>query len=400
MSASRSASERLGTLAACALAIMGGVAVAARAETPSVRVGAIELSPTGLLQVDGGDVFDRAGRDSQGAGMNARRARLGGIMTLDNVLKAGVIWDFGRPPGKQSSLYQADLAYAGPLPIVARAGVFKAPFTLEYAQGAGDTLFLERATINTLVVGLVAGGGRVGGQLGGAGDRWFASAFLTGGKTGSGARSEQRAVLGRVAGLVVKTDSVSVHLGASGAWLYQVARAGDGSRTLSLSDQPEIQLTQAPASLNSGAIPAHGARLGGIEAGLTWNRVWLQAEGYAITVEGSRGAGRSPTSSGGYMQASYTLLGAPRGWSPSLAAWGSPSPDGAWGAVEVGARFSYADLQGLVARGGRQIVSAVSLSWYPVKPLRFLAEYGHGRVEGGAMPRSLDFLAARAQLAF
>ncbi|RYY14127.1 MAG: hypothetical protein EON55_09010, partial [Alphaproteobacteria bacterium] len=88
------------------------------------------MSPTALLQVDGGDVFDRAGRDSQGAGMNARRGWLGGIMTLDNVLKAGVIWDFGSPPGKRSSLYQADLAYAGPLPIVARAGVSKAPFTL------------------------------------------------------------------------------------------------------------------------------------------------------------------------------------------------------------------------------------------------------------------------------
>jgi len=48
-----------------------------------------------------------------------------------------------------------------------------------------------------------------------------------------------------------------------------VARAGNGSRTLCLSEQPKIQLDVASASLISGAIPATGARLGGVEPGMS-----------------------------------------------------------------------------------------------------------------------------------
>lgn len=400
MSASRSASSvgagrRAGPAGIGLVAVLLGTAAPGWADTPSVRVGALELTPIALVQLDGGSTFN----EGQGTGVNLRRGRVGGSAKLAEDVKASVIWDFGGPPGRHSSLHQADIAYSGPLPLAARAGVFKAPFTLEYAQGAGDILFLERASIATLVTGLVAGGGRVGGQLGGTGERWFASVFLTGGKTGSGARSDQRAVLGRAAGLVVQTDSVSVHLGASGAWLYQVARAGDGSRTLRLSDQPEIQLDMAPASLTSGAVPATGARLGGVEAGMSWDRLWLQAEGYAITLDGI-GPGRSPTSAGGYVQAATILTGTPRRWSPGIAAWARPKAKSAWDTVEAGTRFSYAEVKGLAGQGGRQSVWSANLSWYPLDPLRLVLEYGHARVQGGAAPRTLDFVATRAQLAF
>ena len=393
--------RRHGRLAAAALALAALVVpTPGRADAPSVRLGPLQLTPTSLVQLDGGGTFNQDRDNGQNSGVNFRRARLGGVASLADTVTAGFIWDFGGPTGNQSSLYQADIAYSGPLPLIARAGVFKAPFTMEYAQGAGDTLFLERATIDTLVTGLVAGGGRVGGQLGAKGERWFAAAFLTGGKTGQGARSEQRAVLARVAGLAVQTGTVSVHLGASGAWLYQVARAGDGGRTLRLADQPEIRLDRAPAPLTSGAIPAKGARIGGLEAGLTWNRTWLQAEGYVITIDGGRGFGRSPTTSGGYVQASYTLFGKPREWSSNVAAWAKPTPDGNWGALEAGARFSYADVSGLSGQGGRQAVWPAALNWYPRTPLRFTLEYGHARVQGGAAPRSFDFVAGRAQIAF
>ncbi len=70
--------------------------------------------------------------------------------------------------------------------------------------------------------------------------------FLTTGRTGLGANSDQRAVLGRAAGLAVKTEDVALHLGVSGAWLYQPSRNGAGWRTLTFSDQMELQIDRAP----------------------------------------------------------------------------------------------------------------------------------------------------------
>ena len=153
-------------------------------------------------------------------------------------------------------------------------------------------------------------------------------------------------------------------------------------------------------SLSSGAIPVNGARIAGIEAGVTWSRAWVQAEGYVITLNGGQGFGRSPTTAGGYVQASYTLTGPPRTWSSNLAAWGRPKPDGDRDATEAGARFSFADVRGLVGQGGRQAVWTAGLSWYSIEPLRFVLEYGHGRVDRETAPSSLDFVAARGQLAF
>ena len=44
-------------------------------------------------------------------------------------------------------------------------------FTLEYAQSGADILFLERASIVNIVGGLVAGGSRVGSQVGAASEQ-------------------------------------------------------------------------------------------------------------------------------------------------------------------------------------------------------------------------------------
>ena len=156
----------------------------------------------------------------------------------------------------------------------------------------------------------------------------------------------------------------------------------------------------APASLSSGAVPVKGARIAGIEAGATWRRAWVQAEGYAITLDGRQEFGRSPITAGGYVQASYTLIGTPRTSSSDVAGWGRPKPDGDRGAIEMGARFSYADVRGLVGQGGRQAVATVGLSWYPLAPIRVVLECGHARVNGGAAPRTVDFIATRAQLSF
>ena len=190
------------------------LASAAYGDTLIVRLGDLTLHPYVLLQLDEGGTFGQTRGGGQETGFNPRRARVGAQATADQ-FSMDAIWDFGGTPDNHSSLDAADLAYIGFKPFVIRGGVYKWPFTLEYPQSAADILFLERASIVNIVGGLVAGADRVGGQFGVARERWFAAVFLTGGRTGPGARSGQRAVLGRAAGLVIKTDNAALHFGIS-----------------------------------------------------------------------------------------------------------------------------------------------------------------------------------------
>ncbi len=376
------------------------------ADKLTVRVGELSLKPYALLQLDEGGTFNQSRRGGQGTGFNVRRARVGGQGTYGKLFEFDLIYDFGSTPGSTSRFFEADIAYVGLDPLVVRAGIYKWAFTLEYAQSAADTLFLERASIVNILGGLVAGAGRVGGQVGAGGDRWFAAAFWTGGRSGYGANSDQRAVLGRAAGLAVKTGDVVLHLGASGAWLYQPPRNDAGRRTLSFSDQTELQIDQADSSLSSGSIPAGGVAFGGLELGLGWKRLWLQGEWYGASVDRD-GAGGDPFFSGWYAQAAYTVFGKPRQWKPKIAAWGSPVPEegfnplaGQWGALEVAGRFSAVDLKDAGVRGGRQHVWTAGVSWYPVDPLRVVLQYQHANVDGGRSPRSLNAVAGRIQVSF
>ncbi len=250
-----------------------------------------------LLQLDEGATFGQTHGGGQGTGFNLRRARVGAQATIADQFSMDAIWDFGGTPDNHSSLYAADLAYIGFKPFVIPISVsslssFAAACTSgrsrsSTSQSAADILFLEWASIVNIVGGLVAGADRVGGQFGAARERSFAAVFLTGGRTGPDARSGQRAVLGRAAGLVIKTDNSALHLGASGAWLYRVPSSGGGVHTIDLSDQPELQIDNVPPSLSTGPIAAQSALIGGPEVGLGWDRLWLQSEWYGIRVERS-----------------------------------------------------------------------------------------------------------------
>lgn len=382
-----------------------------RSETSPVRIGTLDLRPYVLQQLDEGTTIDQSRDGGQAAGFNLRRSRLGVLADVAHQLELGFIWDFGGVPGNTSRIFEADVAYTGIKPFVFRAGVFKPSFTLEFAQSAADILFLERASIVNIVGGAVAGAGRVGGEVGATGERWFAAALVTGGLTGHGANSDQRAALARVAGLAVKTDDVSLHLGLSGAWLYHAPNPRDQGQSLSFSNQPELTIDDANASLSTGRIAARSARMGGVEAGLGWSRLWAQAEIYGIYVRlidgSSHEAGQSGLLSGYYVQAAYTLIGTPRVWKSDTASWGLPKPmqsldlrHGAWGALEVAGRFSTANLNAGNIQGGRQTVWTTGLSWYPVDSLRVIVQYEHANVSGGPAPRNFSVLAIRGQLRF
>lgn len=378
----------------------------AAAQTPSVRLGPAEVRPYVLFHLDEGGTFGQDRPGGQAAGFNLRRGRLGAQADVADEWQFGFVWDFGAPPGTRPRLFEARVAYAGLKPFTFSAGAFNPSFTHAYAQYAGVLPFLEYPSITTVVTALVADQGRVAGEISAAGDRWFAAAMLTGARLAPGQDSEQRAVLGRAVGLVVKRGDLAVHLGLDGAWLFRPPRLGGGGPAVSFSDQPELNIDSVSPSLSTGSIAASGVKIGGVEAGVSWGRLWLFGEWYGIGVD-RRGSRSDPFFSGWYAHAAYTLLGTPRQWVPDTATWEPPTSDrrfdpanGEWGRLEVAARVSTVDLNSADVRGGRQRVWSASAIWSPVAPLRLLLQYQHAAVAGGPAPRRLNAVAVRGQLGF
>ena len=112
--------------------------------------------------------------------------------------------------------------------------------------------------------------------------------------------------------------------------------------------------------------------MAGAEASASWRNLLVQGEYYGINV--ARAAGTPDLRfSGWYMQAAYTLLGAPRRWSGS---------DGVW--------MPTASQDGFSPRNG----------YWPVLPLRLMAEFLHAEVAGGPSARTVNAVAGRVAIQF
>lgn len=397
---------------AAALLTVSGCLAAAEptwgASETSVRLAdGVEIKPYVLGQLDMGEVIAADPPGAPRGGINLRRLRLGARADLPSDVEFGLIWDFGGRPGNRSRLYEAKVSFSGLKPFAFTAGAFKLPFTLEGAQSSADVLFLEDPSVIAVTSGQVAGSGRVGVAAAAQGDRWLAFVALTGGVVGPGNDGRQRAVVVRAAGLPVSTGDVDVHLGFSGAWAFRAPEIDTVRPSFALSDVPELALHRGGTLLKTGSIGASGMRLGGVEAGLSWSRLWAQGEAYRVLLDRSGSDGGTLAFSGWYAQAAYTLVGVPRQWMPDAAAWGAPSPrqgfdpaHGQWGAIEVGARYSELNLDDRDVRGGRQRVWTAGGSWYPLDYLRFILQYQYGAISGRDTPTSFQAIALRSQVFF
>lgn len=396
-----------GSLMVTGMATVLGVTDAAAQGTTTVRLGdSLTLKPYFLGQVDeAGFAQSRSG--GQAAGFNLRRLRVGGRLEITDQVELGLIWDFGQTPGNLPTLWEAQASYVGLKPFRFTAGVFKINFGLESMQGAGDTLFLERNSISTITRNLAAGIRREGIQVQVDGERWNVAVAGTAGQAGRPDDGGQRAIVARAAGLPVKMGDLVVHLGVSGEWVFD-PRRGANLREVSFSDREQLQIDNVSPSLSTGAIRAGSAGALGPEFGLGWRRLWLQGEYYSLIANRLGTAGEGTLHfNGWYGQAAYTVLGKPRTWNSKVGAWAAPTPEeafnpraGQFGAIELGVGYSTTDLRDRNVNGGVQRIASAVVNWWPVKPVRLSLLYENATVEGGRTPRSVNAVAARAQLAF
>ncbi|WP_244182299.1 porin, partial [Gluconacetobacter entanii] len=120
---------------------------------------------------------------------------------------------------------------------------------------------------------------------------------------------------------------------------------------------------------------------------------------------------------GYYGAANYTLFGKGRSYNIKEGAFSAPGVEhpfnpatGDWGALELSARYSVADLNSDLGgiggvRGGQQTVWSAGVNWYPNRHFRFMLDFNHFIVSRNSqmynlMGRDGNSVAGRIQAAF
>ncbi len=346
-----------------------------------------------------GDAAEADRARDLGDGTNFRRARLGVEGKAFGDWDYGFLFDFGGS-GVESAgaINQAWVQYSGFKDAKFKVGAWAPPASMDDVTSTNGSVFLERAAISEVVRGMAAADARVSAGVLASGDRWNASAVVTGATVGQQTFDEQLGFVGRLAFAPVKTDKTVVHLGVNTSQIINppasgpdIAPAG-AAANVRLRERPESRV-EGTRLVDTGNIDAEGASAWGVEAAAQHGPFHVQGEYSKISVERRTGALSDPKFDGWYVQGAWTVTGQPRKYNMATAAFDPPKvvkpfnpKAGAWGVWEVAARYSDLDLnskagaRGAAApangvRGGEQKIATVGVNWYPNNNVRFQANY-------------------------
>jgi len=342
-----------------------------------------------------GPTDNAAARDLAGGG-NFRRARIGVEGKAFDDWQYNLTFDFGGSGAEESGkLNAAWLQYDGLGAAKLRLGAFAPNMGLEDASSSSALLLAERPAISEMVRGLAGGDGRNSAAIFGNGDRWFASAAVTGAVAGQAAAlDEQIAYVGRVAITPLKTETSLVHLGVNGVLIAQPPQSGAPATAYNvrLRERPEARV-DGTRLVDTGDMDLNDLTSLAGEFAVQHGAVSLQGEYFDIQARRRLGALPDPRFSGWYLEGAWTLTGEPRRYNIAAATFDIPRPRrlfdlkaGGLGAWEIAARYAILDLnynEGAPGtalptggvRGGEQQVATLGLNWYPNSVVRFQAAF-------------------------
>jgi phosphate-selective porin OprO/OprP len=336
-------------------------------------------------------------------GTNFRRARLGVEGVAFGNWNYNFLYDFGgsglEDGGKINSAW---VEYAG-LPVRVRIGAIAPPAGMDDATSTNSTLFIERSATSELVRGIAAGDARAGVALLANGERWNASAVVSGNTVGVQTFDEQLGFVGRLAWLPIKTSDGLVHLGVNTSIVAHPAATGPDvppgvATTLRLRERPEMRV-DGTRLVDTGSIDSSGLTEWGLELAAQLRNFSLQSEYMDIHLRRRASGLQNPDFTGWYAQGAWTITGEPRRYQIATAAFDAPRvahefnpKTGDWGAWELVGRYSDLDLNYLAGRdgstpdpsavrGGEQQIWSFGLNWYPNGSVRFQADYQHVDVD-------------------
>lgn len=381
-------------------------------------------------QFDAAHYDEGRGANDLNSGTNVRRARLGVEGTFAKDWNYGLTGEFGGSGSESATLNQAFVEYAGWKPgevaVRLRIGAWATPTSLEDATSNTEALFLERAAVAEMVRNLAGGDARSGLGAFANGKRWYGSAVLTGAVAGAPATAEfdeQVGYLGRLAFSPLGDKTWALHVGGNIQGVLKVADTGAGAlrtRQLRFRERPELRV-DGTRLVDTGSLSATGMTAYGAELGAFYKNLQVSAEAFRIDVD--RPAMANPRFDGWYVQGAWTLTGEQHVWSSQSGGFRGIKPnkafnpaEGAWGAVEIAARYSVLDLddgagvRGAATpaggvRGGEQKIASAVLNWYPNAVYRFQLQYQRVEIDrlnaaGVEIGDDLNIVSLRSQFAF
>ena len=364
------------------------------------------------------------GRDLN-SGTNFRRARLGVDGKLYKNFDYSVLLDFGGAGTDGAGTLQELWLQYNYAPFKLKVGAFAPNVGLEDVASTNGSLFPERPTGSELSRGLAGADKRIGAQVQALGERWLISGAVTGAKAGDGQTfDEQLGYVARAVYVPLKGYDWLFHVGVNASKVVTPAQTAiGGAYAVTVTDRPELRV-DGTQLITSGAIDSLSARHFGGELAFQKKNFLVQGEYFDIAIDRRNPAAgvTDPKFKAWYVEGSWVLTGEARKYSATNFAFDAPAVDkpfdpkkGQWGAWELAARYSVADLNyhetaALAAdrvRGGEQKIATVGVNWFPNPVTKFSLDYYTVKIDrldpaGGATPLSQDYhvINLRSQYAF
>ena len=360
----------------------------------------------GRVEVDGAAFTTTGNLTGFDDGVQLRRLRL--LAEGDSILLVPFRYKFelGYVPNQfnlqQAYLEFSKIDYVGSL----RFGQFQPPMGLQVITSSWDISLMEPAAPLQAMAPGVEAGVQVGTPFAGERATFHLGLFGPGaGPSEYGNASERLgSLIGRVTGLpICRVDSddpsstTLLHVGLSLGVQYSAAS------TVRYRSRPESYI--APYVIDTGDIDASGSGTIGAEVSWVNGPFNLQAE-YLHSFVGQTG-GELLNFGGFYALAGWFLTGESRPYDREKGAFARVVPrkncdfgQSGWGAFEVAVRYSWTDLSDGDVQGGRLGMLMTGMNWYLRPQLKWMFEYGHGRVSGGPQDGNVNIFQTRVGLDF
>ncbi len=382
-----------------------------RAESdPLADIHLEQLKLTGRLgarvEVDGAAFTTTGNLTGFDDGVQLRRLRL--IAEGDSVLLMPFRYKFelGYVPNQfnlqQAYLEFSKIDYVGSLQL----GQFQPSMGLQVITSSWDIPLMEPAAPLQAIAPGIEAGFQVGKPFDGERATFQLGIFGPGAGTSEYGNASKRfgSFIGRVTGLPiyhVDSDDPSsarfLHVGLSLGVQYSAASV------VRYQSRPESYI--APYVIDTGNIDASGS--GTLDAEVSWvnGPLNLQAE-FIHSFVGENG-GELLNFGGLYVLASWFLTGESRPYDRAKGDFSRVVPNKncdfgrtGWGAFEVAVRYSFTDLTDGNVHGGRLGMLMTGLNWYLRPQLKWMFEYGHGRVSGGPLDGNMNIFQTRVGVDF
>ncbi len=363
--------------------------------------GNFTASPVIRLDGDSASFFDQNRRGFEN-GLALRRGYVGIRGTFLRDFEYNYTWNFGSRPGPYNVLFQAQIAWTGLGWGTLRAGAFTLQHMPEFASNSFDLLFMERSAINTIAASLASGISRFATGLEARGQRWNASIYASTGLASTLHDEKQRGLVGRAVYVALDQPWAQLQAGFDGAAQFRAGTSA-GPDSINLRDFLELRGGSSTRVLSTGGIRSDDSYAVGPELAGRIGPAYVEAVYQRINVDLTGGGSRS--FSGWYAAAALPVLGSPRERDFLSGTWVRPKTkgfvnprNGNWGAVELMARYSVADLRDGTVQGGRQRIWTAGAQWYLSPNLKLHLQYENGRVDLSGSSRDFQAVGARVSL--